>query len=299
MSHSPKITLEQWASLVAVVEQGGYAKAAEQLNKSQSTVSYAISRVEEQLGGQVLKLIGRKAELTDLGTVMYRKAKKLLEEADGIEQLAECVTQGWEAEISIAVDVIYPMSKVLDALEIFQQAGQPTRVRVLETSLSGTDEALLDGEADLVITSRVPPGFVGQQFDRIKFIAVAHKDHALHQLDRTITIKELEQYRQVVMRDTGTKRNQDAGWLGSEQRLTVSHFSTSVKVIQRKMAFAWLPKSYVVDELESSEFKVLPLEAGSERDINVYLINARGERIGPATQLMMDTFLSFGLGHSK
>ena len=61
MNVTPKITLEQWASLVAVVDEGSYAKAADLLNKSQSTVSYAISRVEEQLGGQVLKISGRKA----------------------------------------------------------------------------------------------------------------------------------------------------------------------------------------------------------------------------------------------
>jgi DNA-binding transcriptional LysR family regulator len=291
MKISPKITLEQWASLVAVVDEGSFAKAAELLHKSQSTVSYAISRIEDQLGGRVLKLNGRKAELTDLGEVMVRKARKLLEQASTIEQLARSVSKGWEAEVSLAVDVIYPISKVLDALQAFSEQGQPTRVRVLETSLSGTDEAILNNEADLAITSRVPPGFIGEQFDQITFVAVAHKDHPLHQIDRPLTMADLEGYRQAVMRDSGIKRKQDAGWLGSEQRITVSHFSTSVQVLKRKMAFAWLPTGYIQHELASGEFKPLNLEQGGSRQHHLYLVNVSGERAGPATRWLMNLFL--------
>ncbi|NVJ62368.1 MAG: LysR family transcriptional regulator [Gammaproteobacteria bacterium] len=291
MSGTPKITLEQWAAFVAVVDEGSYAKAADLLNKSQSTVSYAIARLEDQLGGQVLKLHGRKAELTDLGKVMVRKAKKLLSEADGIEQLAACVSRGWESEIAIAVDAIYPVSQVLDAIEEFGKKGESaTRIRFLETSLSGTDEALLSGLADIVIAPRVPPGFLGEQFSTIEFLAVAHKDHDLHKLDRTLTLMDLEQCRQVVLRDSGIKREQDAGWLGSEQRITVSHFSTSVEVIKRKLAFAWLPTGYIQEELASGEFLPLKLEQGQRRELSLFLINARGDRAGPGVNLLMSIF---------
>ena len=50
MSATPRITLDQWAALVFVVESGGYAKAAETLHKSQSTLTYAIQKLEELLG---------------------------------------------------------------------------------------------------------------------------------------------------------------------------------------------------------------------------------------------------------
>ena len=42
--NTPRISLEQWRALVAVVEAGGYGQAAEQLHKSQSTVTYAIQK---------------------------------------------------------------------------------------------------------------------------------------------------------------------------------------------------------------------------------------------------------------
>ena len=43
----PKISLDQWTTLVSVVEAGGYAKAGDALHKSQSTLTYAIQRLEE------------------------------------------------------------------------------------------------------------------------------------------------------------------------------------------------------------------------------------------------------------
>jgi len=46
----PQTTLEQWSVLRTVVESGSFARAAEQLNRSQSSVSYAMSRLQERLG---------------------------------------------------------------------------------------------------------------------------------------------------------------------------------------------------------------------------------------------------------
>ncbi|VEB42274.1 chromosome replication initiation inhibitor protein [Chromobacterium violaceum] len=44
-----KTTLEQWQVLRAIVEEGGFAQAAEKLHRSQSAVSYAVARLQEQL----------------------------------------------------------------------------------------------------------------------------------------------------------------------------------------------------------------------------------------------------------
>jgi len=45
-----KTTLAQWRALQAVVDEGSFARASLALNRSQSSVSYAVSRLEESLG---------------------------------------------------------------------------------------------------------------------------------------------------------------------------------------------------------------------------------------------------------
>ena len=44
-----RISLDQYKALIAVVDAGGYAQAAELLHKSQSAVSYAVQKMERLL----------------------------------------------------------------------------------------------------------------------------------------------------------------------------------------------------------------------------------------------------------
>src|SRR5690606_3220604 len=107
----PKITLEQWAAFKAVVEEGSFARAAEALNKSQSTVSYALARLEEQLPVAVFQRDGRKAELTEAGKVLYRQACHFLGQAGELERAAQYLARGWEAEVTLGVDAATPMER--------------------------------------------------------------------------------------------------------------------------------------------------------------------------------------------
>lgn len=45
---APRVTLDQWRTLQAVVDHGGFAQAAEALHRSQSSISYTVARMQEQ-----------------------------------------------------------------------------------------------------------------------------------------------------------------------------------------------------------------------------------------------------------
>jgi len=90
----PRISLEQWRSLLAVVDAGGYAQAAEALHKSQSAVTYAVQKIEALLAVKVFEVIGRKAHLTSTGEVLYRRAKALLDESGALEGAARRLAAG-------------------------------------------------------------------------------------------------------------------------------------------------------------------------------------------------------------
>src|SRR4051794_22737242 len=119
MSSAPRISLEQWRALQAVVEAGGYAQAAERMHKSQSTLTYAVQKIEELLGLEVFRIQGRKAVLTDAGQVLYRRARTLLEEAAMLERGAAAMAQEWQPEIAIAVEVLFPTWLLLECLGEF------------------------------------------------------------------------------------------------------------------------------------------------------------------------------------
>ncbi len=62
--------LDAWEILHAEVQLGGFAPAAEKLNRSQSTISYAAGRLQEQLGVRLFEIRGRKAHLTAARTAL-------------------------------------------------------------------------------------------------------------------------------------------------------------------------------------------------------------------------------------
>src|SRR5438045_6563749 len=105
---TPRITLDQWAALAAVVEAGGYAQAAAVLHKSQSSVTYAVQQLESLLGVKAFEIRGRKAVLTPTGQLLYRRSRVLLDEAASLEQAATKASAGWEAEIRIAGEIVFP-----------------------------------------------------------------------------------------------------------------------------------------------------------------------------------------------
>ena len=281
---SAKISLDQWQALIAVVDEGGYASAAEALDKSQSAISYAVQKIETELGVRAFALEGRRARLTETGQMLYRQAKVLVEEANRIESAAIQLSQGWEPLVRVAADALFPQHCMLSALDAFAQHSPLTRVEYTETGRSGADEARLRKEADVVIGGRVPPGFFGDQLMRVRFVAVAAADHPLNQAD-SLTHEDLRQHRQIVIRDSGSRRI-DSGWLGAEQRWTVSHPSTRIAAIRRGLGFAWVPESEIGDGLESGALKVLPLEEGVERLVDLHLIYADGQYAGQAARYL-------------
>jgi DNA-binding transcriptional LysR family regulator len=90
----PRTTLEQWALLAAVVDRGGFSQAAEALHRSQSTLSYGVAKLQQQLGVPLLELRGRKAELNEHGTVLLARARRIVDDLRGLEQLAQSLRQG-------------------------------------------------------------------------------------------------------------------------------------------------------------------------------------------------------------
>ncbi|MBQ0753988.1 MAG: LysR family transcriptional regulator [Gammaproteobacteria bacterium] len=280
---SPQITLEQWRALLAVVDEGGYAAAAEALNKSQSAISYAVQKLESGLGVRVFALEGRRAVLTPAGELLCRRARLLVSEAAELEKVAARLEQRFEAEIHVAVEAIFPTWLMLDCLAELAQDFPDTRVQLYETVLTGTEEALLERRVDLAISGRVPVGFLGDAVMRTRFVPVATPSHPLHQLGRQLTYQDLRGHRQLVIRDSGVRRI-DAGWLGSEQRWTLSNFASSIRAACQGMGFAWYPEDKIAAELASGALMVLPMREGGERFAELYLIYTDRDYAGPASR---------------
>jgi len=285
--NTPKVTLDQWRALQAVVDYGGFSQAANKLNRSQSSVSHAVNKLQALLGFKVLHIHGRKAVLSEAGDILLARARQLLNDASAIEQQAQHLSEGWEAEIRLAVETAFPTQVLMNALKEFEPVSNKTRIRLQEVVLSGAEETLLSGNSDLVISPYVPQGFLGEELIQVKFIAVAHPDHNLFKLNHKLTTDDLSRETQVVVSDSGSK-GINTGWLSDSQRWAVNSLESARKIISSGLGFAWLPEDEIKHQLNLNELKALPLDEGAINTAMLYLIYADLNRVGPATQQLAE-----------
>jgi DNA-binding transcriptional LysR family regulator len=287
---APRVSLEQWRALVAVVEAGGYAQAAERLNKSQSTISYAIHRIEEVLDLRILEMAGRKAVLTPAGELLLRRARALIQEAGRLETGAQRLAAGWEATLRIAAEIIFPTWMLLECLQQLAAEHDQLEVQLHESVLGGTTELLAAGSVDLAITSSVPGGFIGNPLMQVRFIAAAAPHHPLFQLGRPLTLEDLRGHRHLIVRDSATQPQLVAEGAPrvTQMRWTTSAKATSIRAACMGLGFAWYAEDSIHSELTQGLLKPLPLMQGSERWASLYLVFADHDSIGPAANKLAE-----------
>jgi DNA-binding transcriptional LysR family regulator len=260
MADAPRITLEQWRALQAVVEAGGYAPAAERLHKTQSTLTYAVQKIERLLDLKVFEIRGRKAVLTEPGQVLYRRARTLLEEATLLERGAAAMSKDWQPEIGIAVEILFPTWLLIECLAEFAKERPETRIEVHETVMSETLALLKDGVVDVAIGSE-EVGMTGEPLMRVEFMAVAHPSHPLHELGRKLTARDLKRHRRILIREAGPQRKTEVA--GVELRWTFSNKASQIRALVSGQGYAWVPIDTVRSEIDGGQLKVLPMAQGA------------------------------------
>ncbi|MGL5392540.1 MAG: LysR family transcriptional regulator [Shewanella sp.] len=280
-----KSTLEQWRILQAVVDYGGYAQAAIKLNKSQSSLNHAVAKLQHQLGVELLEVKGRKAYLTSQGEVLLRRSRHVTQAVNDLEQLAHNLEQGWEPTLTIAREIVYPMPRLVSALNEFLPHSRGTRITVLDSVISGTVELILQKKADIAICAGMAPkGYLAEPLCEEELYLVCHPSHPLASLGSIEDDKLLAQHLQIVIKDTGVHSNIDIGWLKAEQRWTVANFHEAKVILQQGIGFCWLPAYLVQDELAKGQLTRLHLEGSQKRRLMLSLVIPDRDNQGPASK---------------
>lgn len=276
----------------AVVEHGSFARAAEAIHKSQSSINTAVHKLQDTLGVELLELEGRRTVLTQAGALLLRRGKLVLAEVERLEAVAASLSEGIEAVLKVAVDSIYPPDRLYQVFDQLNRQFPHLRIELMETILSGSNELLLAGEVPIAISPSTPQGFPVEKLIQLEFVAVAASTHPLSQSKQALTHDDLKAQRQIVCRDSAVKEKVDSGWLLSEQRWTVSTMDTSVDLIRRGFGYAWLPRHRVSNLLEGGQLKELPLGVGAKRTVELFLVVTDEDRLGPVARCFVDTLRS-------
>lgn len=292
--HNLYVSLKQWRIFHAVIDCGGFAEAARALHVSQSSISYTIAKLQDQLGTALLKIEGRKAMLTPEGRALLERSRNVLKEAIELETFAKNLGQGWGHEVRLVVDHNFPVQLLTQALSAFTASGSgAAHVRLREVVTAQAEDVLRDPNLDLAISERVPLGLLGEPLTDVEYVAVAHARHPLLQLGREITANDLGQHIQIDMGSAGSLEKTGASNPKLMRRWVMNSFDSVVAAVTEGLGYAWLPEHRVRQWLEQGILVRLPLKDKRSSKIVLYLIHGRPWCATPAANRLADVLRTF------
>src|SRR5579862_8656519 len=140
LSMSKLPDFEGLAMFAKVAEEGSFAGAATATGVSVATVSRAVTRLEERLGGRLFNRTSRRLALTDYGQTLAERATKIYAEAEGAEDLARETSSRPRGLVKLAAPLSFGARWVAPLLPEFFQTYPEISV----------DLHLTDAQADLI-----------------------------------------------------------------------------------------------------------------------------------------------------
>ncbi|MFP4616149.1 MAG: LysR substrate-binding domain-containing protein [Thiohalorhabdus sp.] len=258
------LTLEALQVLDAIDRKGSFSAAAAELHRVPSAVTYTVQRLEEGLGVSLFDRRGHRPVLTEAGRLVLEQGRPILDAAQDLEATAQRVATGWEAELRIAVDALFPVAGLFPLVERFYAEQPGVQVRLGREALAGAWEALLDGRADLVVgaTGDGPSGreYAVRPLGEVGLVPVAAPALPLADLDRTLTPEDLRPYRVVTVADSARERPERSTGLRSGQpALTVPDQESKVAALLRGLGVGHLARHAAAPHLRAGALRELRL----------------------------------------
>ncbi|MBX9965154.1 MAG: LysR family transcriptional regulator [Burkholderiales bacterium] len=241
-----RLSLDALATLDAIARRGSFAAAAEELNRVPSAVTYAVQKLEQDLGVPLFDRSGHRAKLTPAGAELLREGRHLLRSAAEIERRVQRLAEGWETELAIAVDDILPLERIYPLVGRFYALNPGTRLRVGSEVLAGTWDALLSGRADLVIgASGDPPSEGGcslKPMGTAAFDFVVAPTHPLAAAPEPLAPEAILHHRAILVADSSrTLPSRTTGLISGQDCLTVPSMQAKIDAHVAGLGVGYLP----------------------------------------------------------
>ena len=197
------VTLDQLRTFIAAAEQGSFSAAGRKLRRAQSVVSQTLANLELQLGVSLFDRSARYPQLTEAGRLLLVEARAVAEHMDTFKARARSVAEGLEPELSVAVDVMFPMGALTRAAT--RRAAFPhTPLRLYVEVLGGVIQPVLDGTCRIGVVGSLPDlpaGVVAEPLLAVPFVTVAAPTHAMAAQRGTVPVKTAAKHVQLVLTD--------------------------------------------------------------------------------------------------
>lgn len=284
-----KLTLHQLRCFDAVVSQGSFQAAADQLCRSQPTVFAAVKSLEAQVGVSLLDRSSYRVKVTDAGRSFHERTRVFLQEYGKLENHVTQLSMGAEAELRIVIGDLCPLTKTLSLLRRFFDGCPGTRLHLHFEAISGPWERLNDGDADLIFhhVDTANPGLEYIDLQSVKLLPVVAPSFLSFPVTDAISPEQMRDYVQCVIRDTAThSQPRDYYVMDGARSWTVSDQLMKKEIILQGMGWGHMPDFLIENDLRKGS--LISIKGKYLQGGQIRLVAARNRNIphGPVAQLL-------------
>lgn len=287
------VSMDQLRTFIAAADEGSFSAAGRKLRRAQSVVSQTLANLEVQIDVQLFDRSSRYPVLTEQGAALLAEARLVVNGMDGFKAKARTIAEGLEPELSVVVDVMYPMESLTVAVGLFRAAFPHTPMRLYVEALGAVVQPVLQGTCRLgVIGSMpvVPDAVDAEKLLDVPMVTVVGPTHPLARRRGVIRTRDLQQEVQLVLTDRTSLT--DGKTYGVLSPLTWKLADLGAKHAFLRAGFGWghMPLAMVRADIDSGALTQIQIENFQPQTppIAMFAVYRKDSPPGPAGRWFLD-----------
>ncbi len=276
-----------------ILEVGSFQKAADKLGYTQSTVTFQIKQLEEELALKLFEKIGRRMELTQAGKDIMPYIDMILQGAEQISNYGKSLS-----EISGSLKLAIPDSILIYNMQPFMQAftHEAPNVQLIVNSIQSGEinPSIADGTADIGINCEkdsYPDSVVHKKLGKYKAILVA-SPFANNNLLDFITPHQRKPISLICNEPDGYYQLDMDKYLSEKDILLnppmkVQSIEAVKRCVMNNLGIAVVPTYSIGEELKNGSLMPIKTEL-DEKEYNSFYIYHKNKWISPQMELALD-----------
>ena len=287
-----KVEIKYLYTVKTILETGSFQNAARRLNYTQSTITFQIRQLEQELSVRLFEKVGRKMALTQAGKELLPYIDAALQ---AVEQLMDAgkTADEMSGTINIAVPETLLIYKMQPVLQEFRLQAPNVRLSLQTLNCYEIRNSIVSGSTDIGIHYDIgscPAPMITERLAAYPLSLVSSP--LLEDGERNFIEKNQRKKVCLISNDPGSiYRNIFERYL-KQKNIQLEGFMEiwSVEAAKRSVAsnlgIAYLPRFAVEQELDSGLLQELPAQMENER-ISAAISRHKNKWISPAMELFI------------
>jgi DNA-binding transcriptional LysR family regulator len=282
------LTLDQLRTFISAADQGSFSAAGRRLRRAQSGVSQTLANLEAQLGVKLFDRSARYPRLTEEGRSLLADARAVADQVDGFKARARAMREGLEPELSVAMDVMYPMQALTRAAAYSRQAFPHTPLRLFVEALGGVIKPVLDRKCSIGVVGSlpvIPEELQAESLLDVPMVAVVSASHRLARMRGLVSSAAVAREVQLVLTDrTELTAGREFG-VRSTLTWRLADLGAKLAFLEAGLGWGYMPLHMVQADLNNGALVKIRVE-GTPRDaaLPMRVVFRRDAPPGPAAR---------------